>query len=308
MPQPRVYSLFVFTLVLIAGSAQARTWTDTTGRYTLDAELIAFNDSTVVLERADHELAAVPIEKLSQADREFLKTKEAADARDGLSKRTQTWTMADGTRVVGKVVDFTRKDVTIQRRRGRIYVNDRAFDNLPAIYQAMLPRIVNHFDRINPVDKSGLETWAVRQRAQPRTFQLEGVVMEFEGGDEYAIPFFFFAPEDLALLQGGWNEWLDAHDDFNRREQQSFLLQSLAAARQRDAQVQHEIAMMQLKLQAVEAGFTSLWEVTLYPDRGNPNPPQWVVVPGRDSRQATANALDQNPGFVAGPVRRIAPR
>ena len=81
-----------------------------------------------------------------------------------------------------------------------------------------------------------------------------------------------------------------------------------AAARQHDAQVRREIAMMQLKLQAVEAGVTSLWEVTLYPDRGNNSPPQWVVVPGRDSRQATANALAQNLGFVAGPVRRIAPR
>ena len=112
-------------------------------------------------------------------------------ARDVLGKQPQTWTMADGTKVVGKVVDFTRKDVTIQRRRGRIYVNDRVFENLPPIYQAMLPRIVNHFERINPVDKVGLESWAVRQRARPQTFQLEGVVMEFDGGGEYAIPFFF---------------------------------------------------------------------------------------------------------------------
>lgn len=308
MFQPRIGYLLLMLSALIADSAAARTWTDVTGRYTLEAELIAFNDNTVVLERADHELAAMPIEKLSQADRDFLKSRGAADARDGISNKLQTWTMADGTKVVGKVVDFTRKEVTIQRRRGRIYVNDRAFENLPPIYQAMLPKIVNHFERVNPVDKSGLESWAVRQRAQPRAFQLEGVVMEFDGGDEYAIPFFFFSEQDQALLHGGWNEWLDAHEDFSRRDQQSFLLQSLAAARQRDAQVQREIAMMQLNLQAVEAGLTSLWEVTLYPDRGNPKPPQWIVVPGRDSRQATANALTQNPGFVAGPVRRIAPR
>ena len=194
MPQPRACCPLVTILLLVASSATARTWTDVTSRYTLDAELIAFNDSTVVLQRADHELAAVPIDKLSQADREFLKSKEAADARDGLGKQPQTWTMSDGIKVVGKVVDFTRKDVTIQRRRGRIYVNDRVFDNLPQIYQEMLPRIVNHFEHINPVDKFGLESWAIRQRAQPRTFQLEGVVMEFENGDEYAIPFFFFSP------------------------------------------------------------------------------------------------------------------
>jgi hypothetical protein len=109
-------------------------------------------------------------------------------------------------------------------------------------------------------------------------------------------------------MQPGWNRWLEARDDYDRREHQAFLLQSLAAARQRDAKVQREIALMQLNLQAVEAGLTSLWEVTLYPVAGNRNPPQWVVVPGRDSRQATANALERHPGFVAGPIRRIAPR
>lgn len=308
MPLLRATLLLIAVLVVGHGEVHARTWTDATGRYTIDADLVAFSDSTVVLQRADHELAAVPIEKLSQADRDYLKSTEAKQARDGHSQQQQTWTMADGTKVVGKIVDFTRKEVTIQRRRGRIYVNDRLFDNLPELYQLMLPRIVAHFERINPVDRTGLESWAVRQRGQPRTFKLDGVMMELEGGDEYAIPFFFFSPADLALLEAGWNEWLAAHDDFDHREQQAFLLQSLAAARQRDAQVKREIALMQLNLQAVQAGLTSLWEVTLYPGPGNRNPPQWVVVPGRDSRQATNNALAQNPGFVAGPVRRIAPR
>ena len=59
-------------------------------------------------------------------------------------------------------------------------------------------------------------------------------------------------------------------------------------------------------MQAVQAGLTSLWEVTLFPAGGRGGPPLWVVVPGRDSRQATAAALQQNPGFVAGPVRRVA--
>jgi SLA1 homology domain 1, SHD1 len=300
--------LLLAALQFGADTVFARTWTDATGDYTLDAELIGFNDTKVVVQRGDHELAALPIEKLSQADRDYLKSKEAEQARSEASSRAQTWTLADGSKLVGKVVDFTRKEITIQRRRGRIYVNDRVLDNLPEFYQAMLPRIVAHFDRFNPVDRSGLESWAVRQGGQPRSFQLEGVVMEFENGDEYAIPFFFFATEDLRLLQSGWHNWLAARDDWQRRDEHAYLLQQLAAARQRDAQVNREIATMQLKLQAVEAGLTSLWEVTLYPVAGNRNPPQWVVIAGRDSRQATANALAQNPGFVAGPVRRVAPR
>ena len=96
-----------------------------------------------------------------------------------------------------------------------------------------------------------------------------------------------------------------AHDDYDSRAHHTFLLQSLAAARHHDAQVQREIAVMQLQLQAVQAGLTSLWEVTLYPAAGQGGPPLWVVMPGRDSRDADA-ALQQNPGFTAGPVRRVA--
>jgi hypothetical protein len=46
-------------------TAQARVWTDATGQYTLDAELVAFSDKLVVLQRADHELGAFRVEQLS---------------------------------------------------------------------------------------------------------------------------------------------------------------------------------------------------------------------------------------------------
>lgn len=63
---------------------------------------------------------------------------------------------------------------------------------------------------------------------------------------------------------------------------------------------------MQLNLQAVQAGLTSVWEVTLYPNRGNPNPPMWVTVFGRNSQDAANAALQQNPGFSVGPIRRVS--
>jgi hypothetical protein len=302
---PRLYRLLLFVaLAGVASAASARVWTDSTGKYTIEADLIAFNDKSVVLQRGDHELGLIPIDKLSQADRDFLRSEEAGNitTKNG---EMQTWTMANGLKVLGHVVDFARHDVTIQRRRGRIYVNDRLFSNLPEIYQMMLPKIVSFFERINPEDKSGLESWAVRQRGQPRTFTLEGVVLELENGDEYAVPFFLFSEEDQQLLKGGWERWLAAHGDYDQQQDHSFQLQALVAAHLHNQQAQRQIAMMQLQLQAVQAGLTSLWEVTLYPVRGNPNPPQWVVMPGRNSQDATNAALEKNPGFVAGPVRRV---
>jgi hypothetical protein len=204
-------------------------------------------------------------------------------------------------------VDFTHRDMTIQRRRGRIYVNDRVLENLPEFYQLLIPKIVANLENLRSSDRRALESWLIQQRGQPRTFRLEGVVFELESGDEYAVPFFMFSAEDLSVIQPGWDDWQAGHggEDYDAQAERAFLLRSLAAARHRDKQVQREIAMMQLKLQAVQSGVTSLWEVTLFPAAGRGGPPQWVVVPGRDSRQATAAAMQQNPGFVAGPVRRV---
>ena len=70
-------------------------------------------------------------------------------------------------------------------------------------------------------------------------------------------------------------------------------------------QIQQQIAQMQLN-QAILSGATQLWEVSLYPGRGVAGSPQWVVMPGINSREAAANALTKYPGYVAGPVRKVA--
>jgi hypothetical protein len=283
-------------------------WTDSTGHYSLDATLVTFNDRSVVLQREDHELVAIPIDQLSEKDREFLKSKEAGDASLATWGGAQTWTLRDGTKLVGRIVDFATRDLTLQRRRGRIYVNDRAFENIPEFYQLLIPKIVAQFENLQRDDRASLEAWLVRQRGEPRTIHLEGVVLETDNGDEYTVPFALFSDADQKLLMPGWQKWLAAHGgkDYGEQEHRAFILRSLAAARAHDAQVQRQIALMQLQLQAVQAGLTSLWEVTLYPAAGQRGPPIWVVAPGRNSRDATENALVRNPGYVAGPVRRVS--
>ena len=67
-------------ICLVPHIAHARVWTDSTGKYSIEANLIAFNDTTVILQRADHQLGQVPIDRLSPADRDYLKGKEAGDA------------------------------------------------------------------------------------------------------------------------------------------------------------------------------------------------------------------------------------
>ncbi len=302
--------LVVFIGLLIASPAHARIWKDVTGRYKLEADLVAFNDELVVLQRSSKELGSCPIEQLSEEDRAYLKSKEAFEIHDANLGKMQTWTTASGLKVVGKIVDYARRDVTVQTRRGRTYVNDKAFQNLPEVYRIMLRRVVETLEGVEVADDAALERWVRSLRGQPRTYTLEGVVMELENGDEYGVPFFLLSERDQQVLKAGYDEWLaDKEKDEAETAMQmehSLRLQSQAAAYQQDQAMQQQIAMMRFNMEAIRTGLTSAWEVTLYPGPGTPGPPLWVVMMGRNSEVATMNALMQYPGYVRGPVRKIS--
>ncbi len=298
--------VFVAGSFLIAAATQAREWTDPSGTYTIEADLFGFNDEHVVLQREDKELGMLRIEDLSEKDLAYLKSKIAEEINSRNVKQTQTWTTTSGLKLVGRVVDYARGDVVLQRRRGGVFVNDRRLENLPELYQRLLPKVIQHFEEVEIPDNAALQNWVRSLRGGPRTFHVEGVILEMENGDEYAIPFFVFSEQDRKVLKSGWSSWLAIQDDNQQRADHAFRLEASAAAYLRNQEMKRQIAQTNLNLQAIRAGLTSAWEVTLHPVRGNPSSPRWVVVPGRNSAQATATALQNNPGFVAGPVRRIS--
>jgi hypothetical protein len=300
-------SLVFIAVLIVANTAHARLWTDSTGKYTIEANLIAFNDTSVILQREDHQLGQIPIDKLSKKDQDYLKGKEAGDAVKKVSGAVQTWNLRSGEKLIGRVVGYARKPLIVQRRRGNIYVNDRLFENLPQIYQIMIPKIVANDAHLVHDDRQALEDYLVTQKGLPQTFTVEGPLFELEGGDEYVVPFFLFSTGDQNLLKPGWDRWLLANSkkQYEQAFNQEFLIQSLMAARQRDQQIQQQIAQVQLN-QAIYAGATSLWEVTLYPGRGTAGPPIWVVMPGVNSGLASAAAVRQHPGYVPGPIRKVA--
>ncbi len=265
---------------MLGAALRRATWTDTTGKYTFNAELIGFDSDSVVLQREDHQLVQVEIAKLSPADQEFMKSKEAKAGVEKMTGAMQTWTTLSGLKVEGRVVDYVQRDVTIQRHRGRLKVNDRVFDNLPPVYQTIVMRVVEHFEKTPIKDREALDAWSRTLRARPRTFQCEGVLFELANGDEYAVPFFLFADADRAVLEASFADWKQAQADEKAQAEASFRLQSLAAARQQDREVTRQIAQLQLGMTAVVAGVTSLWEVTLFPASGMNAPPLFVMAEG----------------------------
>lgn len=293
-------------IITIVNTAEARVWTDASGKYSFEAELIAFNDTDLVLQKPDKTLVAVDMEQLSEEDQKYVQSTEAAEAVDKRGAKQQVWTMRSGLEVIGKVVDYVRRDITFSMSRGKIYINDQLFENLPDIYKRIVPLIAAHFTERDITDRAGLFDWLRRRRGEPITFTVEGVQMELGDGSLYGVPFFLFSDQALAVLKPGWDEWAAKNATFAQQQESELRLQTTAQSFHEGQEQTNQLLKMQLQLQAYQAGL--LWEVTLYPEAGTLGWPLFVVVPGRDSRQAGWNALANNPGYTLGPIARMSPR
>ena len=295
----------VFSLGLLT-IAQAREWKDASGKYSFEGDLIAFNETDLVIQKADKTLVAVDFEQLSKADQEYVQSKEAAEEIDKKGAKQQVWKMRSGLEVIGDVLDYVRKDITFSMTRGKIYVNDQQFENLTGVQQRVVPLIAAQFTGREITDRAGLFDWLRRRRGEPETFTYEGVQMEMENGDLHAVPFFLFSDEALAVLKPGWEEWSSKHATFAQQQESELRLQTQAQGFQDGQSQTNQLLKMQLQLQAVQAGLFSLWEVMLYPNPGTGGWPLYVVVPGRDSRQAAIAAMEKNPGYTVGPIVRVS--
>lgn len=207
--------------------------------------------------------------------------------------------------MIGDVLDYVQKDVTFSMTRGKIYVNDQLFENLTGVQQKVVPAVAAHFTGRDITDKAGLFDWLKRRKGEPETFTCDGVQLEMENGDLYAVPFFLFSDEALKVLKPGWDEWSAKNATFAQQQETELRLQTQAQNFHDNQAETNQLLKMQLQMQAFDAGLFSLWEVMLYPNAGTGGWPLYVVVPGRDSRQAGFAALEKNPGYSLGPIARV---
>jgi thiol-disulfide isomerase/thioredoxin len=73
-------SAIVLVAIVAAAVAKERTWTDTTGKFSVSAELVEVEDGKAVLRRADGKTITVPVDKLSDDDKAFLDAQAGTDA------------------------------------------------------------------------------------------------------------------------------------------------------------------------------------------------------------------------------------
>ena len=319
----RLTAFLMATTVFLASAAQAREWSDSTGKYKVTAELVDFDDATVVMRRVpDGELLAVPMDRLSKADQGYLKTVVNSQSRKAGEKGNHVWTLRDGRRVTGRVLRYGRGTMTMVRSRGKVLVTATPDDPgiEPQVVRKpvreitdwnlyMILKVVSEYEEGVTVNtRAELEAWFAKLKGQTRSYKLEGVILELEGGEQFAVPFFLFSEKDLTYLEPGWKEWSGIDEAYAKEEQvrqaeqqkQSLYLRAREREFQRDQNQQMLVNYMVF-------GVTQ-WEVQLIPNPGVAAGPTSVIVSGRNSNEARQQAMMRYPNFTVGFIRNLSPR
>ena len=292
--------------------AQTRQWKSLNGDVTINGDLVASNETTAVVKRkGSGRLVAVELSELSAADREFVRERAAGKKpqETGDPKKLQTWTSRDGMKMQASVVAYGQKQYILGSTRGRVTINGKAFSNLDPLHQAIALKVLSKLESTPMDDEADLRRFVSLLLGKPKTYQLEGVLMELASGDQIAVPFFLFSDKDLVILKAGWESWQKAEEADRNRE--DLMMRSEARDYQQayaQSQDYQQMEMLKLNMLAARTGLTSIWEVQLKPNPGVFGRPIAVMVPARNSQIATQMVLPNYPGYSLIGVRRASRR
>ncbi len=292
-----------------AQNLSAREWTDASGTYKFDGDLIAASDETIVLRRKAGELEAYRTEQLSESDRTFLKEHLESQKENKPPEEMQTWTGREGLKFRGRVIGYGSKPVVLSHARGKTQINGKSIEELDQLYQFMVPKIVAEYDDKSVMTINDLGLWGRKLRGKEKSFNIDGVMMILENGEKVAAPLFLFSSEERALLEQGWENWNAESTHEAEKKREEFLTQTAAQEYQKSlaqqAQVNQRIQIMQLEMLAVNSGIVQVWEVQLIPLAGVAARSFSVVVPAQNSLTARMLAEQKYPGFGSAAVRQL---
>ena len=112
----------------VVSSIEARTWTSSDGKFKITAELVEARTGAVTLKTADGRVISVPLNRLSQADREFIKGLQKPNGESntttpgdsGAEKAAKSTLAAKGIRVVSTGVALS-EELTLSKGLRDVY-------------------------------------------------------------------------------------------------------------------------------------------------------------------------------------------
>ncbi len=303
----------MLVLALALSPVYARTWTDASGKFKVEADLIAQNTEGIVVKTQKGKLLVLEIKQLSQDDQKYLKSAEAGTDRLADTDKNHTWSLTiKDLKVTGSLTGYYAEDYVIQRAQSKVVVNGKKENELPELFLRVLPAIVNHFERTDLADLRALNNWLTKEGKGEHKYHVEGVHMQLASGVNVKIPIFLFGSVEQEFLKPGLERWVAMQSEKMEYEQkaelerrEAMMMAASARAYQANQAAQTQAQIMQLELLAVATGATELWEVALLPTMAYGRP-FTVIVPARNSLAAEQQALQRYPGTRVGATRKFA--
>ncbi len=106
----------VLILAVCTPVAFTRTWTDSTGKHTVEGEFVDLKDGTVRLKKEDGKTITIPIETLSEADRDFVKAQNGANV---VNDEVRTKAARESLQLLGTCLFVSVSQTTIDMKEAR---------------------------------------------------------------------------------------------------------------------------------------------------------------------------------------------
>ena len=279
------YSLpIAAAMFLFAGElGPDRIWNDSTGIYSTQAALVSFDSDTAVLRKTSGGLVAVPLDRLSLADQQYVRSQSAPGER--------TFILRDGSKLPGRVLDYVQKKVAIQRQYGKIFVDGEPYEFLSTPQLNVVYRLIErqYKTRINSL--ADFRQWVMQQRGLARELDFTGVLFARASGETLPVPFFLFSVPDQEFLLAGL--------------QKQFALDSALAQTSGRSESSYPPPPKPVEV-GVDLAYQ--WRVALTPKAGTRGLlPMVVMATGRTSADATAQAVAAYRNYNVAAVAAMQP-
>jgi thiol-disulfide isomerase/thioredoxin len=140
MKQRQTWVLAVGLLLLVATSALAREWTNDTGDFSIEADLVEAKNGTVKLKKQNGKIITVPVSKLSKADREYLAT--VAEAKQKPAAQSTAERLKANPNDVKLIAAYMQE--TVQNALGLMNSNPAAakkqLDEMDTLFASLKPK------------------------------------------------------------------------------------------------------------------------------------------------------------------------
>ena len=116
----RVAITMLLLLALGASEAVAREWSDSSGKYTVEAELVDLKDGVVRLLREDGQILGIPTEWLSETDRQFLAAQSGTRSVVVVPTEGRKWALLIGINDYAEIKDLDYCMADVQTLKDRL--------------------------------------------------------------------------------------------------------------------------------------------------------------------------------------------